>query len=142
MIVRDFRPSDFRQVMELWASTGIYNEVRGDTAESINHCNTQGGRFLVLEDPETGTIAGTSWMTYDGRRVHLHHFAIGPRLQGQGWGRALVLESLKFARQKGCPVKLEVQRDNHRAVQLYRSLGFTELGNYDLYILLDPTLPE
>jgi len=142
MIVRDFRPDDFQQVMELWATTGIYNEQRGDTVESINQCNRQGGRFLVLEDPETRTIAGTSWMTYDGRRVYLHHFAIGPQLQGHGWGRALALESLTFARQKGCPVKLEVQPGNHRAVQLYRELGFTKLGDYNVYILPNPSPPK
>lgn len=139
MNIRDYRPVDFHEVKKLWEATGIYNEERGDTAESIIQCNTQGGRFLVLEDPETGSIAGTSWMTYDGRRIHLHHFAIRPWLQGQGWGRALALESLKFARQKGYPVKLEVQPDNLRAIQLYRDLGFIKLGDYDVYILLNPS---
>jgi ribosomal protein S18 acetylase RimI-like enzyme len=47
----------------------------------------------------------------------------------------LALASLAFAREKGLPVKLEVETHNHSAVQLYRSLGFEPLGDYDVYLL-------
>jgi ribosomal protein S18 acetylase RimI-like enzyme len=79
-------------------------------------------------------------MTYDGRRIHLHHFAISTEMQGKGWGRTLAIESLKFAVQVGCPVKLEVHRDNRRALQLYFSLGFREFEDYGVYMFLNPPL--
>jgi GNAT superfamily N-acetyltransferase len=140
MIVREYQPEDFQQVLKVWESTGIYNEERRDTAESIKRCNALGGKFLILEDPENRTIHGTSWMTYDGRRIHLHHFAISTEMQGKGWGRTLAIESLKFAVQVGCPVKLEVHRDNRRALQLYFSLGFREFEDYGVYMFLNPPL--
>ncbi len=138
MIVRAYRPEDFEQVLRVWKDTGIYSKERGDTADSIIRCNTLGGKLLVLEDPGTGTICGTSWMTYDGRRIHLHHFAVSTEVQGKGWGRVLAEESLKFASLMECPVKLEVHRKNLPAIHLYRTLGFRKFSDFDMYMLFDP----
>ena len=141
MVIRDYRPSDFSQVQALWKETGIYTVERGDTDEIILRCNNLGGKFLVMEDDSTGDIAGTSWMTYDGRRVHLHHFSIRPSLQGEGLGRILALESLKYSRELDCPLKLEVHRDNQPAINLYKSLGFFTFEDYDIFMILDPGKP-
>ena len=138
MIIRHYRSEDYPQVIKLWKQTGIFREERGDTAESIDRCNTLGGKLLILEDPRQPAITGTSWMTYDGRRVHLHHFTIRPDLQGQGWGRALAMESLKLALEYGCPVKLEVHRDNQRAIRLYTKLGFKQIQGYHVYLNINP----
>jgi ribosomal protein S18 acetylase RimI-like enzyme len=91
-----------------------------------------------MEDPRTGELAGTSWLTWDGRRVFLHHFAIRPRLQGQGLGKILARASLDFAREKGCPVKLEVHRENKAAIHLYQSSGFNGFGDYEVFMNLNP----
>lgn len=123
---------------KLWKETGIYTMERGDTHEVILRCNSQGGKFLVLEDPESRIMVGSSWMTYDGRRLHLHHFAIKPSHQGRGLGRILALESLKFADEKGCPLKLEVHRENLAAVNLYNSLGFIKFKDYEIFMVVDP----
>ena len=141
MIVREYRPEDFGEVEKLWKETGIYTVERGDTAEIILRCNGTGGRFLIMEDPDSGRIAGTSWMTWDGRRIFLHHFAILPEYQGHGHGRILALRSLEFAREKNCPVKLEVHRENTPAVNLYRSLGFEVFTDYEIYMKLGPDGP-
>ncbi len=141
MIIRDYRPSDFSQVETLWKETGIYTVERGDTDEIIHRCNYHGGKFLVMEEDSTGLIAGTSWMTYDGRRIHLHHFAIRPSLQAKGLGRILALESLKFSHELDCPVKLEVHQENLPAINLYKSLGFNIFEDYDVFMILDPGKP-
>lgn len=138
MRFRDFRSGDFPQVEHLWKETGIYTAERGDTAEMILGCNQAGGKFIVMEEKKSGRIAGTSWMTWDGRRLFLHHFAIRSDLQGQGFGRKLARVSLNFAREKNTPMKLEVHRDNIPAVNLYRSLGFKVFEDYEVYMLLDP----
>jgi ribosomal protein S18 acetylase RimI-like enzyme len=124
MLIRDYRLEDFPLVEALWKETGIYTIERGDTAEIINRCNQSGGKFFVVEDKSTGLVAGTSWITWDGRRLFLHHFAIRPDQQGTGLGRLLALKSLEFAREKNAPMKLEVHQSNHIAIHIYRSLGF------------------
>ena len=138
MHIRNYTPSDYPQVEALWKETGIYTVERGDTAEIIQSCNKLGGKFLVMEDPDTGRLTGTSWLTWDGRRIFLHHFAVRPDLQGKGYGRALAKESLEYANRKNCPVKLEVHRENAPAVNLYKSLGFEVFEDYDIYMILDP----
>ena len=138
MIIRDYCPEDFPRVIQLWKETGIYSEQRVDTAASILRCNSLGGKFLILEDPHTGTLNGTSWMTFDGRRVHLHHFTIRPGIQGRGWGKTLALKSLQVALEYGCPVKLEVHRENQRAIRLYKKLGFKQFQGYHVYLNNNP----
>jgi ribosomal protein S18 acetylase RimI-like enzyme len=138
MVIRDYEPADFSQIEALWKETGIYTFERGDTAPIIEYCIRKGGKFLVMEDPETGKVTGTSWLTHDGRRLYLHHFAIRSDLQGKGHGRKLALASLEFARDQGCPLKLEVHGENLPAINLYKSLGFEVFENYNVYMILDP----
>ena len=139
MIIRSYKPDDFPQVESLWKKTGIYTPKRRDSPEIILQCNAQGGRFLIMEEEAGRRIIGTSWLTWDGRRVLLHHFAILPSMQGQGYGRLLALESLAFAREKNAPMKLEVHRDNVPAVHLYKSLGFEVFPDYDVYMIQHDT---
>lgn len=138
MLIRDYSPEDYIQVETLWKETKIYTLERGDTPNIILRCNKVGGKFLVMEDPLDSSVAGTAWMSYDGRRVFLHHFAIRPTLQGRGFGRKLALEALAFARERNCPMKMEVHRDNEAAIKLYKSLGFQVFEDYDLFMLIDP----
>ena len=88
-----------------------------------------------MEDEGTHRVAGTSWLTWDGRRVMLHHFAVLPSMQRKGLGRKLAIASLELAREKKCPIKLEVNKFNLPAVQLYRQLGFKVFENYEVYII-------
>lgn len=134
MRIRDYQPGDFPQIETLWKETGIYTLERGDTPEMIERSKAMGGRFLVMEDPGTGTIVATSWLTVDGRRLFLHHFAVLPAFQNQGLGRTLALKSLEIAREKGYPVKLEVHAENRPAVHLYESLGFKLFEGFNVYI--------
>lgn len=138
MLIRNYRPEDFPYVEALWKDTGIYTVERGDTPEVILRCIRAGSTFLILENPSDGSVGGTSWITFDGRRTFLHHFCIDPSLQGKGYGRKLALESLAIAREKNCPMKLEVNRQNIPALNLYKSLGFKVFEDYEVFINLDP----
>lgn len=134
MKIRDYQIGDFPQVEALWKKTGIYRPERGDTLETIEQCLGVGGKFLLMEDPEKDSIIASSWLTYDGRRLHMHHFAVHPDFQNRGYGRILALESLSFARQIGVPVKIEVHENNPSALHLYESLGFEPLEGYGVYM--------
>jgi ribosomal protein S18 acetylase RimI-like enzyme len=96
-----------------------------------------GGRMLILEEKKSAKICGTSWMTFDGRRIHLHHFGILPDYQGKGLANILLEESMKFVKSMGYQVKLEVLNSNIKAINLYKKFGFTRLGDYDVYIFRD-----
>jgi len=135
--IRDYCDSDFEEVITLWQPLGLGGAQRGDTIEVIRHTLDLGGKFLVMEDSPGGNIIGTSWMTIDGRRNYLHHFGIKEEYQGKGLGKMLLDASLAFAREKGLQLKIEVHRENRRALDLYTSHGFKYLGDYDVYIIRD-----
>jgi len=138
-IIRKYKAGDFDEVSALWEDTGMGNAKRGDNETIILDSLRLGGAFLILEEKSTGKIAGTSWMTFDGRRIHLHHFVIHHDHQGKGLASRLLEESLQFVREKGYQVKLEVNASNYKAINLYRKHGFEYLGDYDVYIIRDLT---
>ncbi len=138
MTVRPYRRGDFSSISELWIATGMGRPDRGDGEETIERSVSIGGELLVLCAGEgEEKIVGTSWMTFDGRRIHLHHFGILPEFQGQGLSKVLLRESLRFVKEKGYQVKLEVHRSDNKAVGIYVKAGFRYLGDYDVYIIRD-----
>ena len=135
--LRDYQAEDFPGVSEVWNETGMGNTARGDSNLIIENTLKAGGRLIVIENYETGEIAGTSWITNDARRLYLHHFGIKPDYQGKGLSGMLLEESLKFARELGLQIKLEVHRSNEIAINLYKKFGFSYLGDYYIFIIRD-----
>ena len=65
----------------------------------------------------------------DGADFHLANLAIAVSQRRQGWGRALLYEMLRTAREKGCRTcSLEVRESNSSGIELYRCCGFRQIG--------------
>mgnify|MGYP006306370619 CR=1 FL=1 len=135
--LRDYQSDDYDQIMEVWDITGLGGRGRGDNQQIIEDSLEMGGKLIVALDRNNGKVVGTSWMTFDGRRIHLHHIGVLPQYRNKGLGKRLTLESLRFARSKGYQIKLEVKEDNATAIRIYKDLGFKRLGDYDIYIIRD-----
>jgi ribosomal-protein-alanine N-acetyltransferase len=140
--IRDYRKGDYQGIMDLWIATDLGRPERGDNEKIIEESIRMGGSMQVMEEKASGKIIGTSWMTFDGRRIHLHHFGILPEYQGKGLSKPFLEESLKFVKKKGYQVKIEVSRSNERALNLYKEAGFKYLGDYDVYIIRDLNTPR
>jgi ribosomal protein S18 acetylase RimI-like enzyme len=138
VIIRDYKSSDYEMIQEVWQETGLGGSQRGDNQVIIEHSLKLGGKLFVLEEKETGRIIGTSWITFDGRRLHLHHIGVLTKFQGKGYGKWLTRESLAYSKQTGYQIKLEVNDKNTNAIELYKKLGFQRLGDYDIYIVRKP----
>lgn len=134
-LIRDYRPGDFSSLLELWQKTDLTQPERGDSKEVIERCIDHGGQLLVMEETLSGKIIGSSWMTWDGRRIYLHHFGILPGYQRNGLGTKLAEKSLEWIRKKGQQVKLEVHKENYAARKLYEKLGFFAFRDYDIYMI-------
>jgi mycothiol synthase len=84
--------------------------------------------FLLLNEGDE--LAGFCWT-----KVHLdsspvlgeiYVIAVHPRYGGKGLGRSLTIAGLTYLQRAGISTgMLHVDADNERAVQLYKSLGFT-----------------
>ena len=134
-IIRDFRDDDFPSVSIMWEETGVGGAHRGDVLDVINNTLKHGGKLLILENINTNTIAGTAWLTNDFRRIYLHHFCIGTEFQGKHLAHILCEECIRFAKQLNLQIKLEVHRNNSKAISLYEKHGFKFLGDYLVYII-------
>jgi ribosomal protein S18 acetylase RimI-like enzyme len=124
-------------MIRLWESLGLGEAHRGDDEKVINRTIELGGQLLLMISEGSNAIIGTSWLTQDGRRTYLHHFGIHPDYQGYGLAKPLLDESLKLAKSLGMQIKLEVHKDNVKALGLYYKAGFTYLGDYLVFIIRD-----
>ena len=138
-VIRDYRAADYTSMMQLWNETELAQPERKDDALVIKRCNDLGGRLLVIEDVATGEIIGSSWMTWDGRRIYLHHFGIHSDWQNLGLGTKLAEASLEWISSTGQQVKMEVHKENKAAIQLYKKLGFFAFEDYDIYMIREFT---
>ena len=90
------------------------------------------GVFLVAE--HGGAVVGHAFLEPLPLAVTWHvvrlTIAVHQGHQGQGIGRALMHEALRWARETPTvdKVELQVRSTNERAIALYRSLGFIEEG--------------
>lgn len=134
-LIRDFRNEDFDAVNHIWEETGVGGSQRGDNLNVIISTIEHGGKMLILEQKSTGSIAGIAWLTNDFRRIYLHHFCISTKFQGKHLAHILCEECIKFAEHKKLQIKLEVHRNNSKAISLYEKHGFKFLGDYLVYII-------
>jgi ribosomal protein S18 acetylase RimI-like enzyme len=135
ILIRDFIADDYDQVINLWSDLDLGGAHRCDNLEIILHSIELGGKLFVAL--QSNKIIATSWVTFDGRRLHLHHFGVKSDFQKKGVGSMLTKETLRFAKQKGYQIKLEVHKNNVAAINLYKKHGFAYLGDYDVYIVRD-----
>jgi len=136
MIFRDYESADYPQLISLWEELDLSSPERGDTQDIVEQTINMGAKLLVMTDSNMMLI-GSSWMTFDGRRIFLHHFGIRKSHQGKGYGTLLAQESLKFIKEKKTQVKLEVHKDNIEAKHLYEKMGFFAFTDYDIYMIRD-----
>jgi len=134
-IIRDFLDSDINELLNLWSLTNLGGAHRGDDINVIKRTINNGGYLQVLI--VNNILIGSAWLTNDFRRLYLHHFAIHPNYQNQGYGSILTKKCIEIAKNKKLQLKLEVHKDNVKAIELYKKNGFMYLGDYDVYIIRD-----
>lgn len=133
MLIRDAEPSDlpaiarfFRLIVEA-GETYAYPEDLDDQGIADLWMS---GRCVVAEN-DAGEVVGSATMgpNRPGRGAHIAtaSFMVGPAAQGQGVGRALGEEMLRWAREQGFHgVQFNaVVETNTGAVHLWQQLGFT-----------------
>lgn len=94
-------------------------------------------RTFVVE--VAGAPVGTVRLTREGDDGAVYGFAVDPACQGRGIGRDVLGRVCRQLRSEGARrIGLEVAVDNRRALELYTSVGFTQLTTEDYYALPMP----
>ncbi len=123
--VRRMLMNDIDAVHRIEADTFSSPWSRGAFEDELteNKC----ARYLVAElNGEIVAYAG-AWMVLD--ECHITNIAVRHDKRGMGYGRLITQSLIQYATNLGASfVTLEVRRSNVTAQNLYRSLGFTQVG--------------
>ncbi len=99
-----------RELSHAWSVTLVAVDAAPDAA----------GREVIL-----GFIV--FWLVHD--EVHVLNIAVAREARRRGIGRALMLEASAEGRRRGARLAtLEVRRSNYPAIELYRALGYRQIG--------------
>lgn len=81
----------------------------------------------VCEEPDDKVI-GYCIVSVAVGEAHIMNLCVDPSVQGLGAGRKMLEYMLRQLGAKAEKVFLEVRPSNHKAIRLYKSLGFHEIG--------------
>lgn len=102
------------------------------TLNIFNDCLKSGHSGLALTRDDV--LIGYGMLSAAAGEAHLLNVTVAPELQGQGHGRHLVKRLIDLARwHRAQRLFLEVRASNTRAIDLYFSLGFNEIGQRPNY---------
>lgn len=122
-VVSKMESSNLDEVMEIERSAYEFpwtKSMFSTSLSSSDSCN-----LLYVEN----TLVGYAIVSYILDEAHLLNICISPKYEGLGYGRVLLREVIVKAREKkSIWFFLEVRSSNSRAINLYFSEGFNEVG--------------
>lgn len=156
MALRDYQPRHAlasrlnlrrAELDDLAAMTSILASSFGDPEDEvrqrlIRHWQDNSSRqyiatLAVDEQPDTAEPVGVVRLTAEDHETGIYGLGVAPAYQRRGYGRQIVEEAIRIARAADPeePIMLDVDVDNTRAFNLYRSCGFQVRATYDYYTL-------
>ncbi|MBP8276054.1 MAG: GNAT family acetyltransferase [Propionivibrio sp.] len=123
MEIREFRLSDYEEVIALWDKAGLLASRSDERNEIEKKLERDPDLFLVGIDAEA--IVAAVMGGYDGRRGWVYHLAVDPTLHASGLGTQLLEELESRLRAKGCiKINLLVERENAGVRDFYARRGY------------------
>lgn len=126
--MRAMQEHDLARVMEIELAAYEFPWTQG----IFRDCLRGGYGCWVLD--RQGSIIGYGVLNVAAGEAHILNVCVAPEAQGEGHGRQLVRRLIDLARwHRAERVFLEVRPSNPRAIALYDSLGFNEIGRRPRY---------
>jgi len=124
--IRPMTVDDLPAVLSIEARGHAFPWTRGNFEDGLNN-----GYFMVVMEEggaDQKNIIGYGIIQIILDEGHLLNITIDPVLNGRGLGRTLLLHLLDHARNHTDTLFLEVRPTNLRAIALYQTTGFNEIG--------------
>jgi len=122
LLLRPMMAEDLDDVVPMEVQAHAYPWTPGIFSDSL----VSGYNCWVLE--EKGNVVAYGIVQIVVGEAHLLNITVDPKRQGLGLGRQLLTELIAIARPKAETMFLEVRPSNTRAIALYNSVGFNEIG--------------
>jgi ribosomal-protein-alanine N-acetyltransferase len=129
LLFRRMRPEDLDRVVEIERGGFRHPWSRDLLERELGHAWSH--TLLAVERDDGGgeRIVGyiVFWLVHD--EVHVLNIATAIEARRRGVGRALMREAHENGRRRGAAIStLEVRRSNAGAIELYRSMGYRQIG--------------
>lgn len=99
------------------------------SADEITKDVTAGDAVYVAVAETGGEKAGYADMRIIAGEAQIYNIAVAPEFRRQGIGEALLRHLVDTGKERGCRlITLEVRAGNEAAMELYKKLGFHEVG--------------
>lgn len=123
MKIENFSPQFYEDVVDIWKKTGI-SVTSSDTKDELKlMLNRNPDLCLIakIDEKVIGVIMGG----FDGRRGYVHHLAIDPEYQKEGYGRLLMDELIeRFKKKRVHKIHLFIEKHNEDVIAFYSKLGW------------------
>lgn len=137
----DIRPvvaAESDQVIALWEECGLtrpWNDPRRDLDFARGKTNS-----TVLIGHLDQKIMASVMVGHDGHRGNIYYFAVAPKYQGKGFGRAMLQAAETWLVAKGVwKLHLSVRSENTKVIGFYERLGYEEQDVAMLGRWIDPS---
>ena len=89
--------------------------------------------IILLNKIPIGVLSAVKYNDH----IFLSEIQILPEYQGQGVGSHTIKDRINYAKKSKLPLRLQVLKQNKRAIDLYLRLGFIVTGNTDIHFLME-----
>ena len=123
MKIQTFSMVFYEEVIQLWRNAGLGVSSSDSKGEVEKMLNRNPDLFLIgtLKDKVVAVVMGA----FDGRRGYVHHLAIDPTYQRQGYGAKIMTKLNETFRQKGIhKIHLFIEKHNNEVIDFYKNLGW------------------
>ena len=123
MKIQTFSMVFYDEVIQLWRNAGLGVSSSDSKGEVEKMLNRNPDLFLIgiLKDKVVAVVMGA----FDGRRGYVHHLAIDPTYQRQGYGTKIMTKLNETFRQKGIhKIHLFIEKHNKEVIDFYKNLGW------------------
>lgn len=123
MKIQTFSMVFYDEVIQLWRNAGLGVSSSDSKGEVEKMLNRNPDLFLIgtLKDKVVAVVMGA----FDGRRGYVHHLAIDPTYQRQGYGTKIMTKLNETFRQKGIhKIHLFIEKHNKVVIDFYKNLGW------------------
>ena len=117
---------DSHAIVDFWKRNNI-TVTPTDSAEELEEAAKLHPQLFIVGRMPDGSIIGTVWGGFDGRRGYVAHLAVGTPFRSRGLG-SLLMEQVEteFKKMNVYKVHLFVEERNASVGDFYRRRGYTE----------------